>query len=311
LLYSQGTLQSENVTTWGFAALKEHCLRIRGPIRRMRVIFSKALSVHICLRWPLCDHHCNTASLTYTKENSLKQETKAGLHEHHIKPPPKTVQSPDRNRDKRTNFTFVFKTLMTLVTGVSNEGRTRPSTAVRPNSLPVIYYCIWLNCTHYGARARRPHALAFYYSFRVCSVARSLQFSLYNPEILLLPQPYNVSVVVSWCIYVYVTMSPFLRVLERLRKMSADRVVRLALLGPNFGNLVPNNTCWPQNIRLVFWLHFGAFPSWVCCFGISLLLWNIAKYLVALIAASDKIPRWRLASVLRNNIFQFMATYGN
>ena len=28
------------------------------------------------------------------------------------------------------------------------------------------------------------------------------------------------------------------------------RVAKLALLGPNFRNLVPNNTCWPQNFRL-------------------------------------------------------------
>jgi len=40
-------------------------------------------------------------------------------------------------------------------------------------------------------------------------------------------------------------------------------VARLALLGPNFINLVPNNTCWPQNFRLTFWLFFSPFPGWV------------------------------------------------
>ena len=31
------------------------------------------------------------------------------------------------------------------------------------------------------------------------------------------------------------------------------RVARLTLFGLNFRNLVPNNTCWPQNVRLAFW----------------------------------------------------------
>jgi len=35
-----------------------------------------------------------------------------------------------------------------------------------------------------------------------------------------------------------------------------DRVARLALLGPNFKNLVLNNTSWPQNFRLTLWLFF-------------------------------------------------------
>jgi len=32
-------------------------------------------------------------------------------------------------------------------------------------------------------------------------------------------------------------------------------VARLTLLGPNFRNLVPKNTCWPQNFRLALFQH--------------------------------------------------------
>ena len=38
-------------------------------------------------------------------------------------------------------------------------------------------------------------------------------------------------------------------------------VARLALLRPNFRNLVPNSTCWPQNFRLTLWFFFGPFPG--------------------------------------------------
>ena len=34
------------------------------------------------------------------------------------------------------------------------------------------------------------------------------------------------------------------------------RVATLALLGPNFKNLVPNNTSWPQSFRFALWLFF-------------------------------------------------------
>jgi len=35
----------------------------------------------------------------------------------------------------------------------------------------------------------------------------------------------------------------------------------LVCLGPNVRNLVPNNTCWPQNFRLTLWFFFGPFPG--------------------------------------------------
>jgi len=38
-------------------------------------------------------------------------------------------------------------------------------------------------------------------------------------------------------------------------------VAMLALLGPNFRDLVPNSTCWPQNCHLALWLFFGTFPG--------------------------------------------------
>jgi len=36
----------------------------------------------------------------------------------------------------------------------------------------------------------------------------------------------------------------------------------MALLGPNFKNLVPNNACWPKNFRLALWLFFGHFSGY-------------------------------------------------
>jgi len=35
------------------------------------------------------------------------------------------------------------------------------------------------------------------------------------------------------------------------------RVTRLAFLGSDFRNLVPNNTCCLQNFRLAFWLFLA------------------------------------------------------
>ena len=46
-------------------------------------------------------------------------------------------------------------------------------------------------------------------------------------------------------------------------------VARLTLLGPNFSNLVPNNTCWLQNFGLaLFWpfsrIDFAPCKYWIC-----------------------------------------------
>ena len=49
--------------------------------------------------------------------------------------------------------------------------------------------------------------------------------------------------------------------IAHLATLVITRVARLALLGPNFRNLVPNNTCWPQNFHLALWFFFGPFQD--------------------------------------------------
>jgi len=60
--------------------------------------------------------------------------------------------------------------------------------------------------------------------------------------------------------YYCVTMAAISGIYSK-RVYSSKLGIRLPLLGTNLRNLVPNNTCLPQNFRLILWLFLAIFQD--------------------------------------------------